>query len=291
MKGAQLPREDPKAALREEAARIESLLAEVERTAGPATWAKLEELIHRLVALYGAGLEHVLGCAREAGALTKELEQALCADELVSHLLILHGLHPVPIAARLERALDEVRPYLRSHAGGVELLGIDRDGVAHLELEGTCRGCPSSQATIEHTLRRAIEEAAPELGGVEVETGTASDGQRLIELRVEPRSAGWKTVALPVLGAGARHLSELDGTRVLFLRVGDGLFAYRDRCRCGAPLAGAPLDDALLSCTACGGRFDVVHGGRGIDRPGGLCPVPLLSDAAGVRIALPGGEA
>ena len=40
-----------------------------------------------------------------------------------SHLLLLHGLHPVPLEARVRAALDEVRPYLESHGGDVELLG------------------------------------------------------------------------------------------------------------------------------------------------------------------------
>ena len=34
-----------------------------------------------------------------------------------SHLLLLHGLHPVPVEERVRGALDEVRPYLESHGG------------------------------------------------------------------------------------------------------------------------------------------------------------------------------
>ena len=45
-------------------------------------------------------------------------------DELVAHLLLLHGLHPVPVRERVLGALDEVRPYLATHGGGVELLDV-----------------------------------------------------------------------------------------------------------------------------------------------------------------------
>ena len=48
--------------------------------------------------------------------------EALGEDELVSHLLLLHGIHPVPVEARVRTALDEVRPYLDSHGGNVELV-------------------------------------------------------------------------------------------------------------------------------------------------------------------------
>ena len=48
----------------------------------------------------------------------------LVADPLVESLLLLHGLHPLDVDTRIQRALDNVRPYLGSHAGGVEYLGV-----------------------------------------------------------------------------------------------------------------------------------------------------------------------
>ena len=72
----------------------------------------------------------------------------------------------------MTEALDQVRPYLGSHAGGVELLGVDAAGVVHLRLEGSCDGCPSSVQTVKLAIERAIEEAAPEVAGVEVENLT-----------------------------------------------------------------------------------------------------------------------
>jgi Fe-S cluster biogenesis protein NfuA len=81
---------------------------------------------------------------------------------------VLHDLHPVDVGTRVEQALEQVRPYLGSHAGGVTYRGIDEDGVAHLELEGNCSGCPSSSITVTHSIERAILEAAPEVVGVAV---------------------------------------------------------------------------------------------------------------------------
>ena len=71
-----------------------------------------------LLDLYGEGLARIVDVAVATTAAA-----ALADDELVAHLLLLHGLHPVPVEERVRGALDEVRPYLESHGGDVELLG------------------------------------------------------------------------------------------------------------------------------------------------------------------------
>ena len=62
----------------------------------------------------------------------------------------MHGLHPYDVDDRVERALDSSGPYLRSHGGDVELLGIDDDGAVRLRLLGHCDGCAGSTATLYH---------------------------------------------------------------------------------------------------------------------------------------------
>ena len=58
---------------------------------------------------------------------------------------------PVTRNLRVRGALEGVRPYLQSHGGNVELLGIE-DGVVRLKLEGSCSGCPSSAMTLKLVL-------------------------------------------------------------------------------------------------------------------------------------------
>jgi len=74
----------------------------------------------------------------------------------------------VDVETRVARALEEVRPYLQSHGGNVELLGID-GGVARLRLQGSCQGCPSSIMTLKLAIEEAIRKAAPDLEGIEAE--------------------------------------------------------------------------------------------------------------------------
>ena len=61
-----------------------------------------------------------------------------------------------------------MRPYMESHGGDVELLGIE-DGVARLRLEGSCHGCAASASTLELAIKQALRDAAPDLLGMEVE--------------------------------------------------------------------------------------------------------------------------
>ena len=105
----------------------------------------------------------------------------LAEDPLVESLLLLHDLHPLDVDARIQRALDRVRPYLGSHAGGVEYLGV-ADGVARLRLEGSCHGCPSSTVTVQLAIQGAVQDAAPEVTEVVVEGMTAPPGPQLLQI-------------------------------------------------------------------------------------------------------------
>ena len=157
--------------------RIEELLGRIRSAGDPATAETAEEVVRLVVELYGAGLERTVALAGP------EVLERLVGDELVASLLVLHGLHPKDTETRVVEALDQVRPYLGSHAGGVELVGIDPDGVVHLRLEGSCDGCPSSTQTVKLAIERAIEEAAPEVGGVEVENLTRERAPQLLQIQ------------------------------------------------------------------------------------------------------------
>ena len=87
---------------------------------------------------------------------------------MIGSLMLIHDLYPVPLETRVQEALASVRPYMESHGGDVELLRLE-DGIAHLRLVGHCHGCPASAATLELAIKEAIDDAAPDLLGLEVE--------------------------------------------------------------------------------------------------------------------------
>jgi Fe-S cluster biogenesis protein NfuA len=273
-----------------------------------------EELVRLLVEMYGEGLTRVVAGLGSAEVLR------LAEDELVESLLLLHDLHPLDVNARIERALDRVRPYLGSHAGGVEFLGVDPSGVARLRLEGSCDGCASSTLTVRMAIEGAVQDAAPELTGIEV-AGVVDEAPALLQVGMGPppgwtaadsttttsppatssgrsvpggslparESGGW--AALPEIGppTGKPIAVEVAGTRVLICSVRGTLYAYRDACAgCGASLADGDLNGNLLACPSCGVRFNVRLAGRGMNSTHHLDPLPLLSDSTGTRVAVPG---
>jgi Fe-S cluster biogenesis protein NfuA len=161
------------------AERIEALLEDLEAVPeGPAR-DTATALVQALIDLYGEGLARLVGHVAERDDGT--LADALARDELVAPLLMLHGLHPVPMETRVRGALDGVRPYLESHGGGVELLAIE-DGTVRLQLQGSCSGCPSSTVTLKHAVEEAIHEAAPDVAGIVAEDAPREPA--LIQLEV-----------------------------------------------------------------------------------------------------------
>ena len=143
--------------------RIEDVLGELRSSLDLRVWERVEEVVGLVTELYGGGLERVLEL------ISPDDVERLVADELVASLLVLHGLHPLDLEARVRAALDSVRPYLGSHGGDVEVLGIDEDeGVLHLHMLGSCDGCPSSAVTLQLAVKKAIEEAAPEIVHIDV---------------------------------------------------------------------------------------------------------------------------
>jgi Fe-S cluster biogenesis protein NfuA/nitrite reductase/ring-hydroxylating ferredoxin subunit len=275
--------------LQERVARIETLLEEIETLADPNARSKAAELVGVLLDLYGEGLARMMEVVAEGEERERTFE-ALAGDELVSHLLLLHGLHPLDVEARVIGALEEVRPYLQSHGGNVELLGVE-GGVARLRLQGSCDGCPSSAMTLKLAIEEAIEKAAPDLEGIEAEGVTEAPPKpaptivagptlrKKEKKRPEEDGDSWTVVGgLPQLSGGGTLVKEISGEAVLFAKLEDNFYAYRHLCPgCGESLEEGSLKGAELSCPGCGRRYDLRGAGRCLDDPRlHLEPIPLL---------------
>lgn len=66
----------------------------------------------------------------------------------------------------VETVLDEMRPYLMSDGGNVELVELDGP-VVKLRLQGACGSCPSSAMTLRMGIERRLREIIPEIAEVE----------------------------------------------------------------------------------------------------------------------------
>ena len=275
--------------------------------------ARTEELVRLVVDLYGAALERMLDALFDVGRLDQVALDALVADELVSSLLLVHGLHPLDVTERIERALESVRPYLASHGGDVELLEVTEDGSVRLRLLGSCDGCASSAATLTLAIEHAINDAAPEVDDIEVDTPEAGSepGGRLYEtlipvdsLRVRRAtdtssdSSLWERVpSVDDIEPGEVRATSTGDVAIVVCRVGGDLFAFHDQCpACARDLGAAALErrlggglgDAVLRCRHCGSHYEVRRAGASLERgEEHLDPLPLLTRRGGVEVALP----
>ncbi|HTL82574.1 MAG TPA: NifU family protein [Bacteroidia bacterium] len=71
------------------------------------------------------------------------------------------------LTARIEEALDQLRPFLKADGGDVTLVEITDDMVVKLELQGACRNCSMRMMTFKAGLEEAVRRVAPEISRVE----------------------------------------------------------------------------------------------------------------------------
>ncbi|MFJ8196735.1 NifU family protein [Streptomyces sp. NPDC096152] len=147
-------------------ARLDELLAGLESAPGPTARGAIEA-VRLLTEVYGEALARVLDHAdgRMAGRLAE--------DELLGHLLVLHGIHPESAEHRAARAVERLRPAVRERGGDLEWAGVEdgadgRVGRVRLTTGGGCgSGCGGGTDDVADAVRAAVLAAAPELTAVE----------------------------------------------------------------------------------------------------------------------------
>jgi Fe-S cluster biogenesis protein NfuA/nitrite reductase/ring-hydroxylating ferredoxin subunit len=290
--------------------RVQDLQSRLDASADLETREVAEQLVSSIVQMYGAGLERIVGSLLDAGEQGRQLAAQLAEDPLVAPLLLIHDLHPVPIEQRVQGALDQVRPYMESHGGDVELLSLEH-GVARIRLQGSCSDCQASAVTLELAIKQALEEAAPDLDELQVE-GVAPPPQGAslpmagASAGSAPEPAGFELPIVDSAAVGVRapawveadHLdlvpvgemvgAELGGAALLVANVDGSLLAYTNSCAgCGARLDDGELRAGALSCARCARIFFLPRAGRSMDDERlQLEPVPLLREQGHVKVAL-----
>ena len=265
--------------------RVQELIVEIDTLPDSNVRELLQECMQEVLAFYGLGLDRVLEVARSVTGNQNAYDK-LVNDSVVRGLLLIHGLHPVPLETRLCEALEKVRPYMESHGGNVELLSLENDA-ARLRLVGHCKSCPSSAVTLELALRQAIEEACPDLISFECEGVAEAPANH--ESHIPNVAPSWTVVdGVQGLADGGLLSIHAAGVPLVLCKTAGQLYAYRDRCpACNTPLHLGTLDRTLLGCRA-GHRYDVQHAGRAVDSADlHLDPFPLLVSDDTVKVALP----
>jgi Fe-S cluster biogenesis protein NfuA len=168
--------------------RLNELLEQLERVPGPAGRLAMDA-VTALSQLYGAALARVMALVNGE----PRIPGALAGDELLRHLLVLHGIHPLPVADRVADALDRLRPHVLLHGGALALDSID-GGVARIVMPAGCSGgCGPTPAELREAIASCVLSIAPELNDVEVRQERGGSAPTLIaaeSLLRKPGGAG-----------------------------------------------------------------------------------------------------
>jgi Fe-S cluster biogenesis protein NfuA len=153
---------------REDMKRIGTLVQEIETIADPSVRAATKALVQSLMDLHGAALEKALDIVADAGDQGIAIIDRMGRDALVSSVLILYGLHPEDLEARVTKAVERVRPQLRKQGCEIELLAVN-EGAVQMRVEIGSHTCGSTAKTLQATLEGAIYDAAPDLTSLVIE--------------------------------------------------------------------------------------------------------------------------
>jgi Fe-S cluster biogenesis protein NfuA/nitrite reductase/ring-hydroxylating ferredoxin subunit len=202
-------------------------------------------------------------------------------------LLSMYDLVPVDERILVEEALDEVRPYIESHGGSVELLDVEED-VVRVRMSGACVGCAASAMTLKRGIEEAIRGRWPEVRKVVSEEEGGAQPQLLqIENARKPVfvDAGEAGGFAPGQIRGFRA----DGVDVLLANFDGEVYALRDGCPVdGGSLAGGRMTaEGVLVCPWHNCAFDVRTGAR-VDGEGdeGLTVVPVALRNGSIQVAV-----
>ncbi len=244
----------------------------------------------------------------------------LIADGQLDHpvalaLLSMYDLVEGDRLVEAEDALDEIRPYIESHGGALELVGVD-GGVVSIRMKGSCNGCAASAMT----LRRGIEEKLRErldwfeevvaLEPEEDEEEATDGGAALPLLQIQPlakddsgngggqsaellqieklrRPVFVEVGALDDLPPGKMKAVDVDDISVLVVNVDGEPYAFRNVCPAwGArsALDGGRLTNGVIVCPWHNCAYDARSGKRVDDEPNAasLAVIPVAVSPQGV---------
>lgn len=246
------------------AQRVDRAMAEV-RTLDDDARGKATELKQAVEAFHKAGLTMIIQRLK-ADPRGKELLFELVDEPLIYALFAMHELVHADPVTRVARVLEQVRPYMQSHGGDVELVDVHGDTV-FVRLHGACNGCSLSAVTLREGVEQAILSQIPAIRTVAVlptEPGPALISPDTVGVHGVDPAAGWvRGPRVENLPAGSMARLRAGDADVLLINLANRLSAFRNACaHQGMPLDGGELDAeaGTLTCPWHGFCFDAGSG-------------------------------
>jgi Fe-S cluster biogenesis protein NfuA/nitrite reductase/ring-hydroxylating ferredoxin subunit len=185
-------------------------------------------------------------------------------DEVVYAVLRRHGILKPSLFERVEAALETVRPMLASHGGNAEVAAVEGHR-ADIRFLGACDGCPASQLTFYAGVKKAIQDAVPEITDVRQVKGLGGGGAETVHFTspfADTLGGTWhNALDLARLRDGAVLFETVGGEGVIISRHGDTVTCFRNACaHMGLEMTEGALEGGILTCPFHGFRYALESG-------------------------------
>ncbi|QSJ17633.1 NifU family protein [Nostoc sp. UHCC 0702] len=186
-------------------------------------------------------------------------------DEVVYAVLLYHELVKPPILERIQIALEEVRPGLKSHNGDIELVAFKPPDTVEVKLIGTCSSCPASTLTLSQGVEQAIKKHCPEVTKVIAVNDTSvvnNANSGLISPFSSKVTSTWvKVTNIEQIADFGVLAKKVAGHSLILYRQGVTITCYRNACtHLASPLDTGKIENGILTCPSHGFQFNLQTG-------------------------------
>lgn len=186
------------------------------------------------------------------------------ADDVVYAVLRRHDIVKASLNERVEAALEGVRPMLASHGGDVELVKVAPPSI-EVRFTGACDGCPASALTFHAGVKKAVEEACPEITEVLQVKGMGGGARGSVNF-VSPFALNAQGNSMYACGlseipeGGVRQMA-LGGENVLLSRQGSIVTCFQNACaHLGFAIDEGKVSDGIITCPHHAFEYDLATG-------------------------------
>jgi Fe-S cluster biogenesis protein NfuA/nitrite reductase/ring-hydroxylating ferredoxin subunit len=213
--------------------------------------------------LNGEALRRLIRALKTDPAALAAMRTAL-ADEVVYAVLRRHEIVKPSLNERVEAALEGVRPMLASHGGDVELVKV-RPPLVEVRFIGACDGCPASALTFHAGVKKAVQDACPEITDiVQVKGlgGSEESGVRFVSPFALGDKGNWVAAGLlSEIPDRAVRSTMIGGEKVLLSRNGATVTCFQNACaHLGFPIHDGGVDNGIITCPHHGFQYDLSSG-------------------------------
>ncbi|KZL49123.1 hypothetical protein A2T98_14365 [Nodularia spumigena CENA596] len=208
--------------------------------------------------LHKAALTHLIKSLKQESM--SALRQAV-DDEIVYSVLLYHELikpPQAPLIERIQTALEQVRPGLKSHDGDVELIAIKPPDTVEVKLIGSCSSCPTSTLTLTQSVEQAIKNHCPEITKVVAVNHTSTVNNTFSP---EDTSTWVKLTTIDQIPESGILTGKVGKNSLILYRQGENVTCYLNACpHLATPLDMGKLDHSILTCKSHGFQYDLETG-------------------------------